>query len=303
MRARGSSNGRSLGDCWVATWHALSREHSQKLKLKCPCTWLLLWLPSSRCTGQLICSQLWQTWEKLLFLSQRRFWATSRKLHLKCSPKRTAQWYISSTKFSVKYYLCTKLCILFIWLRSSSSVYEWIMDLSRLVLSPFMDWHVVAVVKSWEGGGSLSELCTAVQSHTAGLERSVVLWRLVPSSRGGVEAIGAVFPAAHHSGLKGEKRVRITRKQHWEHQGNSPSSRSPAVAKTLHIWEAVWPNTSPREKQLRNQSFRLRLHNVRFQDKADCYLYGPDSIFKRLEGCRIPWRMGRREKKTKIKTS
>lgn len=88
------------------------------------------------------------------------------------------------------------------------------MDLSRLALSPFLDSHVVAVVKVWEGGGSLLQLCTAVQSHVAGLERSVVLWRLVSSSRGGVEAVSAVFPAAHHSGLKGEKRVRITRNQH-----------------------------------------------------------------------------------------
>lgn len=88
------------------------------------------------------------------------------------------------------------------------------MDLSRLALSPFLDSHVVAVVKIWEGGGSLLQLCTAVQSHIAGLERSVVLWRLVSSSRGGVETFSAIFPAAHHSGLKREKRVRITRKQH-----------------------------------------------------------------------------------------
>lgn len=88
------------------------------------------------------------------------------------------------------------------------------MDLSKTGAQPLRGGAcVVAVGKGWEGGGG-SESCTAVQSHIMGLEGSVVLWRLVPSSRGGVEAIGAVFPAAHHSGLKGEERVRTRRKQH-----------------------------------------------------------------------------------------
>lgn len=168
--------------------------------------------------------------EKCFFLHQWHFWATLGKLHLQCSPNRIAQWYNSSTNFSVKYYLCTKLCILFIWLRSSSSVYEWVMDLSRLALSPFMDLNVVAVVKIWEGGGLLLESCTAVQSHTAGLERSVVLGGLV-SSWGGLEAISAVFPAAHHSGLKGEKLVRITRNQYWDYQANLPRQGHPPYSK------------------------------------------------------------------------
>lgn len=96
-------------------------------------------------------------------------------------------------------------------------------DLSGLALSPFLHSHVFAVVKVWEGGGSLVQAHSAVQSPSAHLEGRVVLWRLVASSRGGVEALGAVFPAAHHAGLKGESRIRRTRSPPHDNQVDSPA--------------------------------------------------------------------------------